>query len=610
MMLNPNARSYYTSALNPPPGMIFDEAIAATFSLDPATLLTIPVHLALLGRGSQQDQLEDGISLLEALRRVADRVTVYTQRGRMQAPERPHVLYGLLDSSVVEVLAPRGGFFHPKLWLLRFKDPTGEDQPLLRLLILSRNLTADRSWDLALQLEGTPRGRYWAENRELGELLASLPELAMGSAVSPERREQARRLADEVRRSRWDLPPGFEQVRFHALGLRRRAWKPPESNRLAVISPFCTDEALAKLCQGSKDPAALISRPETLAELKSETKAGFQQCLHLDEAAETEDGEEQEPETRADTLGLHAKAYVFQCGWNTHLFMGSANATTAALIAAKNIEVLVELIGKRGSVGGIDHLLGPDGLGELLREFQEPNSKPPVDELRRAAEEALEEARQTLAAASLGLRCTPSEQAGQWRLLLLAEEPLHLEGITQARAWPITVTPDQAADLSAFFMNGEARDIVLGNFSPQALTGLVAFELTSKLPDVQLRFVLNLTVEGLPAERDAAILRTVVQNRDGFLRYLLLLLSGFEDPMSSFSWAFRRSDRRDRFSFDDLPLLEELTRAFSREPKRLLEVREVVKRLSDQSGKDPIVPKEFLELWQIFEKALEDRRGD
>ena len=31
-MLNPNSRSLYTSALTPPPGMIFDEAIATTFS--------------------------------------------------------------------------------------------------------------------------------------------------------------------------------------------------------------------------------------------------------------------------------------------------------------------------------------------------------------------------------------------------------------------------------------------------------------------------------------------------------------------------------------------------------------------------------------------------
>ena len=47
-MLNPNSRSLYTSALTPPPGMIFDEAVATTFSMDPALLLEAPVYLALM----------------------------------------------------------------------------------------------------------------------------------------------------------------------------------------------------------------------------------------------------------------------------------------------------------------------------------------------------------------------------------------------------------------------------------------------------------------------------------------------------------------------------------------------------------------------------------
>ncbi|MBW1953493.1 MAG: phospholipase D family protein [Deltaproteobacteria bacterium] len=606
-MLNPNDRSLYTAALTPPPGMVFDEAIATTFSLDPATLLTIPVHLALLGRGSRHEQTGDAITLLEALRRVMERVTVYAQRGRLQAPDRPHVLYALLEASVVEVMAPRGGSFHPKLWLLRFKDPTGESSPLLRLLVLSRNLTADRSWDLSLHLEGSPRGRYWAENRELGELLASLPGLAKDPMVSPGRRDQASRLADEVRRTPWEPPPGFERIRFHVLGLRRRPWSPPESNRMAVISPFCTDEALAKLCQNSKNPAILISRPDTLAELKGETRAKFQQCLHLDEAAETEDGEDQEADRGADTLGLHAKAYIFQRAWETHLFVGSANATTKAILTARNIEVLAELVGRRGKVGGIEKLLGPEGLGELLQEFQEADSHP-VDELRQAAEAALERARRALAAATLRLHCTPAEEFDLWHLALVAQDPPPLEGIARVRAWPLSVTLDQAADLGDFFLKGGEKEIKLGAFSPQALTGLTAFELTSTIPDIRLRFALNLPVEGLPGERDAAIFRTVVRNREGFLRYLLLLLSGVEDPMSSSAFWLHKShsSRGWRWSsYNYLPLLEELTLAFSREPEKLLEVKKIVRRLAEQKDGESVVPKDFLHLWNVFEVALE-----
>ena len=92
-------------------------------------------------------------SLLEGLRRVADRMTVYGQRGRMIVPRGQHVLYGLLEPLIVEVASPGGGAFHPKLWILRFVAPD-DDEVLLRLLVLSRNLTGDRSWDLSLRLRG------------------------------------------------------------------------------------------------------------------------------------------------------------------------------------------------------------------------------------------------------------------------------------------------------------------------------------------------------------------------------------------------------------------------------------------------------------------------
>ena len=46
-----------------------------------------------------------------------------------------------------------------------------------------------------------------------------------------------------------ELPPGFEEVAFHVLGLKRTTWTPEWSKRFAVISPFCGDNALEKLIE-------------------------------------------------------------------------------------------------------------------------------------------------------------------------------------------------------------------------------------------------------------------------------------------------------------------------------------------------------------------------
>ncbi len=603
-MLNPNARSLYTSALTPPPGMVFDKAIGTTFSLDPMTLLAVPVHLALLASDRGGNALRDGIAVLEAVRRLAGRVTIYAQRGRMQVPKQNHALYGLLESMVVEVTAPRGGVFHPKLWLLRFVDPSESEQPLLRLMVLSRNLTADRSWDLALQLEGHPGGRQRSANRELGELIAWLPDAASVD-IPDSRRDQAEGLADELRRTDWELPPGFDSVEFLVFGRKRRTWSPERANRLAIISPFCTEEALGHLAGRSRNADVLLSRPETLTDLAPATLGRFGRCLVLDDAAETEDGEEAEEATDRDTLGLHAKAFIFERGWDTHLVMGSANATNAAIMASKNVEVLVELVGKRSRVGGIDKLLDTDGLGEVLVEFVPPQDPDEADADRVAAQQSLEDAREVIAASALAVRCERCDGATPtWRLTLVGGVT-GLEAVESARVWPITVSRDHAADLSLLI---EAGEVTLGDFAPASLSGLIGFDLRSAYPDVYLRFALNLPVEGLPEERDAAILQTVVRNRDGFLRYLLLLLGGIgEEGLPPVVGGAANTGQWNGRALETLPLLEELTRAYCREPERLREVAEVVKKLTEGDGEDSVVPPEFLELWRVFDAALGNR---
>jgi len=80
-MLNANTRSLLTDALTPPPAMHFDCGIATTFSLDPTALLTLPAHLAWLSAESDQELLDDPIRLLEALRCVADRLTIFATMG-------------------------------------------------------------------------------------------------------------------------------------------------------------------------------------------------------------------------------------------------------------------------------------------------------------------------------------------------------------------------------------------------------------------------------------------------------------------------------------------------------------------------------------------------
>jgi hypothetical protein len=156
MMLEPNTRFLLTHAFRAPAGYQFDCGIATTYSLDLMTLLGATLHLSLFGDEGAAEELKNGVALLEALRRTSTRLGVFCQTGRIAVPRMAHVLYGLLEPMVVPVTAPLGGVFHPKLWVLRFVSPSAAQPVLLRVLVLSRNLTNDRCWDVSLALE---RGR-------------------------------------------------------------------------------------------------------------------------------------------------------------------------------------------------------------------------------------------------------------------------------------------------------------------------------------------------------------------------------------------------------------------------------------------------------------------
>lgn len=586
-MLDPNRRSTLTDILTPPPGMRFDLGVATTFSLDPLTLLTVPVHLAWLASGEDRELFSDGVRLLEALRRVSERLTVFADRGRMLVPGAENPLYGLLERTIVEVRAPGGGAFHAKLWVLRFVKPDDPAAgPLIRLAVLSRNLTQDRSWDLALTVEGRPTGAFVAANRELGEWLATLPASAL-APVGEQRAADIVALAHQVRRTAWDLPDGWEELKLHVLGLKRKSWMPVASDELAVISPFVRKEALDALCATTRKPLALVSRPEELAALDPATLARFSRCLVLDESAETEDGEES---PGRDAVGLHAKAFVVRTGWYIHLYMGSANATDAALLRGSNVEVVAELVGRRSRVGPVECLLDPADFMGVLTDFVPGESPDGPTEAVLRAEAALDVAQRALAAAPLRVHCSPTGP-DSWTLTLGSTPPLPE---VEAAVWPLSVKEAAAVHL--------VSETLLGTFATADVTGLLAFRLTSA--GRSRRFALNVPVDGLPPDRDAAILRRVIRNRDGFLRYLRLLLGHFAGDEGAAgpgagagSWWVASGGGGDA-------LLEDLVRAFARDRARLADVRRLVDRVRREDG-DEIVPPDFLQLWDVFVAAME-----
>lgn len=235
--LDPETRVLYGDSLQPPPGYVFDAAIATTFSLDFETALAAPVSLALFAAENRDDILTHPLALLEGAERIADASSSMPMQGIFML--KAALIHGsaLLERIIVEVAAPREGAFHPKLWALRYRPTRAEDPTLLRLLVLSRNLTRDRSWDISLRLDGELTRRPDANNRPLFDLLSRLPNLAV-ACISDDARTLTAEVAENIRRARWTVPDQFDEVSFAVNGFGGKIWQPASCARLGSSRPL------------------------------------------------------------------------------------------------------------------------------------------------------------------------------------------------------------------------------------------------------------------------------------------------------------------------------------------------------------------------------------
>jgi len=410
--LDPEQRTLYGANLQPPAGYVFDAAVATTFSLDFETALTVPVSLALFAAENRDNILSHPLALLEGAERIAGRLVVFTDAGHIQASVRPHSrLCSLLERIIVEVAAPQGGAFHPKMWALRFTPLRPEDPARMRLLILSRNLTRDRSWDIAATLDGVITRQPKAVNRPVADFLRQLSDLAT-VGVPDGTKALVDDLTEDMRRAEWSLPDPFQSVSFAVNGLGGKPWRPEPCVRLGVVSPFCDDQTLSMLAGlASAEKPIFIGRSDELAQVPGATLDGFARVAVLDEMAATEDGEE---EDAAALQGLHAKAFIAERGWDTAITVGSGNATRPALLTGSNVEIFATLTGKRSRVGSVEEILGDKGFGRLTRPFVRDETGA-ADATQRAAEARLDQARREICRSGLTLRCERGEPRRRWR---------------------------------------------------------------------------------------------------------------------------------------------------------------------------------------------------
>ena len=635
-MLQPTNRLTLIDAMRPPAGFRIESAMAVTFTLDLRALLAAPAAFALTGTvgiDTDSDRLEP-VELLHALRSHADKITVFSQVGRIALPASRRI-FAFLEGTVVPVDAPGGGIVHPKVWLLRYEscDAPSDSQTRrqrLRVLVASRNLTFDNSWDTVLQLNETS-DRRGVGLGPVGELFEGLLDAAVGP-VDPVHRQRVDSLAAALRSARFALPDGVEDLRVHVLGLDRPASSPAGSSsagspsaasssagtpsagsqpagsssagsssagsplphdaeRSLVISPFVSDGFFETVHPHRIDE--LVGREESFDSLKPAAVANVGAMHVFDDGSATDLDSAEDQLSPHDPgrplVGLHAKVFAFENADTARLFVGSANATWASF--RTNVEVLVELCGSVADLG-IDRLCGGNdderGLRDWFISYQPPDEPAPLDETS-----ALDAAR--LSIASLAVKGIVEPSGTEWAVTYKTHEPLPTLDSVTVHVWPLA-SP------------GNRRSVATGSpfeerieTSLEALSGFLAFELANR-DGTRTEFVMPVTLTGVPEERDRLLLCTLVGSAERFLRYLLAFLHEDSDQLELLDTIERASANNsgDGHGKPSLPVLERLLRTMRRDPATLERLHPLVSDLAT----DDALPPGFAELWQaIFEVA-------
>ena len=245
-MLQPTNRLTLIDATRPPAGFRFESAMAVTFTLNLRALLAAPAALALEATTAHasDDGAHEPIELLHALRSHANKLTVFTQAGEIALPP-PGRVFAFLERAVVPVTAPRGGIVHPKVWVLRYEAvgaPPDSQSPerRLRVLIASRNLTFDASWDTVVRLDEASEATG-ASLAPIGDMFEGLRASSVGM-VSTDHTDRVRSLSAALQTARFKLPDGVDDLHIHVLGLNDTPSPLPDAaQRSMIISPFVSD---------------------------------------------------------------------------------------------------------------------------------------------------------------------------------------------------------------------------------------------------------------------------------------------------------------------------------------------------------------------------------
>lgn len=607
-MLNPNNdRLDYGKVLAPPEGYQLDFAIGTTYSLDLDALVGACLALG-LSEDTDSDLMKNPICLLEALRTTGDKVALFCEAGQIHTPNSVTSLYILLEKMVFQVnTSKRKGItkypsFHPKFWLLRYVNEKNE--PLYRVVVLSRNLTFDRSWDITFCMDGKVNRRKTLKTEPVIDFVAFLVGNLTADDNGKSKQKRMKAVMRELPYVHFELdskefedfeflPVGIKNSRGGFHGVEDSAFAPlykDTFHELLIMSPFLTGSVIKDFNDRNtyinKTDYMLITRAMSLDKLKPEDCSNFRIFTMKDAVIDGESAISEE-DVQIQKQDIHAKVYMVRKNSDSYLYLGSLNASHNAMYG--NVEFMMMLKSK-------NRYLNLSKLSDALFDGSEDATSNPFQEVYLS-------------------NALPIDKEQEMQSVL----ENYIKEISRMKPNAVISKNEDKYDLTVCFEKYEQCQYMvrisplLSNkieelaetvqFHSLQLTQLSEFykiAITDGLRTVQR--VIIIQTEGLPEDREKAVVNSVVKDKECFYRYIAFLLG--ENLVLGAVEANYTAQGSGAFMNQkeiQIPALyEKMLQTATTAPERFKEIDYLIKAISS----DGVIPEQFEELYTMFKKAV------
>lgn len=608
-MFKPNEKSdrlNYCKMLTCPEEYSLDFALGTTYSLDLETLAAVCFAFGADSEFSES-MMNNPVILLNAFQKVSDRILVFSEPGQIHLPNKITKLDFLLEKMVVPVLLEKVGnrypSFHPKIWVLRYINFEGEY--LYRLLVLSRNLTFDRSWDFCFTIDGKIDKKQ-SNGKEVSDFIDFLVQAIPETLTHSEHKKSIlAELSKEIRQVYFETNnKDFNNFIFMPLGIGKKSYPIYEErllnryksfDELIVFSPFVSNEMMEEFNQNGRNSErhkrTLFTRDFSLKKIGNRNLTNFdvytiKDTIYDGEEIISEDSEEEAGKQHQD---IHAKLYQLDYKKEHYFYFGSANATYNGF--NKNVEVLCRLDSEGYQCAKFKRDLLGDKNNSAFKKVDISNLEVESEDNNKIISDRLEQGIKDIChMQSVGVVNKVSEE--KFDLTLNIEIPSDFDKANYE------IRLFNCKKKVALEERMEFKDLELMELSEFYIISAKA--LNENGEEICVERVIIIHTAPIPEEREKIVVKSIINNRESFFEYISYVLTD-DFILTSFENTNKKLLGLEHIEKAEMPAIyEKLLKTCLMDKSRIKDLQFVMDNIEDAN----IIPDDFRKLYEVFIGAM------